>query len=58
MGLSYFIPPSIHKLVYVIGYLVVDMTGEEVVVGFKLFSDNTVQISANVPLDGCTLYLY
>lgn len=57
-GLLVFIPANIHNIPYVQGYLVTDPSGNEVQINFKLFGDQSIQISSNVPLDGHLLILY
>jgi hypothetical protein len=57
-GYSFFIPANNHNIPIVKGYLVLDPTGEEVEIEFKLFSDQSIQLTSNVLLDGHILILY
>jgi len=57
-GCSVFIPQSKHKLGSIKSYLVKDVDGNVVDVAIKIFSDNSVQVDANLRMDGLTLILF
>jgi hypothetical protein len=57
-GTSVFIPVQTHQLQVVRGARATDTPGNEIEVGFKVYSDNSVLIFSNIPMDGCTIFIF